>query len=114
MSNARGNYFYLDAVHNTGGSLRRGLTALEYLVGWGRATDAAGEPVSVVEYGRYVGVAHAQAYRHRACFLDAFPNDDIATTWAHVRRHLTGHEGDTIRSQAVFVGMLRRSKGPQS
>jgi hypothetical protein len=96
-------------------SMRTTMMALQYLVEWGRCSDAVGYPVAVEEYADRMEVSRAQAFRRQKAFRECFPKDDIETLWEIVRRHLGGRwKAAPFVSQAVLVASLAstRSKPP--
>jgi len=101
--------FFFDVAYSRCRSMRTSMLALEYLVGWGRATDHAQSPVDVESYAAFVGVSRAQAFRRQAAFRKCFPADDISVTWSHVKPILdeNGLESSPLITQAVHVGTFR-------
>lgn len=99
---------FFEVAYANCGSMRTALMALEYLVGWGRASDAAGWPQSVEEYAGFVGTSRSQAFRRQAAFRQCFPNDNIEVTWGVVRPNLDAQSSasKSMQMQAVLVGTL--------
>ena len=101
---------FFEVAYSRCRSMRTSMGALDYLVGWGRASDAAGRSVDVEEYAKFVGVSRSQAFRRQASFRACFPKDDIATTWAIVKSALDNDRNNATKStmqQAVIVGTFR-------
>jgi len=97
-------------------SMRTTMMALQYLVEWGRCSDAVGFPVEVEEYADRMEVSRAQAFRRQKAFRECFPKDEVTTVWEIVRPLLdeNGWRNRAFVSQAVYVGTLTclRSKLP--
>jgi hypothetical protein len=88
------------------------MSALTYLVEWGRATDALEHPVSVEEYAEHVGVSLSQAYRRQAAFRACFPDADLHARWLGVRPFLDQNSME-VRApiiQATYVATLAEAE----
>jgi hypothetical protein len=104
-------HFYFEVALGRTRSPRKALHALEYLVSWGRASDAAGRPLTVEEYQAVVGIGRSQAFRRQAMFRQAFPVDDVAAMWEIVRPVLDNEtpfaKEKSVTAQAWIVGTFR-------
>jgi len=105
---ARKARLFFEVAYSRCKSMRTAMMALEYLVGWGRASNAADFPQSVEEYCAFVGCSRSQGFRRQAAFRRCFPNDDLEATWRIVEPFVDkyGGESKSIQTQAVIVGTL--------
>src|ERR1700693_1100158 len=87
--------WFFDVAYSRCRSMRTSMLALEYLVGWGRASDAVDRPGTGEEYADFVKASRSQAFRRQAAFRKCFPADDIEKTWAIVRPLLDKNGADT-------------------
>lgn len=89
------------------------MSALTYLVEWGRATDALGHPVTVEEYAEHVSVSLSQAYRRQAAFRVCFPDVELHARWLGVRPFLDEHSMQ-VRAPIVQATYMATLAEPES
>lgn len=101
--------WFFDVAYSRCRSMRTSMLALEFLVGWGRASDAVERPVTVEEYAEFVGASRSQSFRRQAAFRQCFPADNMEKTWAIVKPFLdeAGLQASSITTQAMRVGSMR-------
>jgi hypothetical protein len=85
------------------------MTAMRYVVEYGRACDVEGQALTVEEYKEHVGVSLAQAYRRRAAFQTCFPKQSVESVWAIVKPLLDASnvKNSGPRAQAIFAGSIK-------
>jgi hypothetical protein len=85
------------------------MTALRFVVEYGRACDRIGEAITIERFADEVGCSRSQAFRRQAAFRTCFPKDDVLTLWDIVKPHLdaSNFRNEHPRAQAVFVGTIK-------
>jgi hypothetical protein len=85
------------------------ITALRFLVEYGRTCDRIGEEIEIEQFAEEVGVSRSQAFRRQAAFRKCFPKDDVLTLWEHVKPTLDSSTFSTLdpKMQAVFLASLK-------
>jgi len=85
------------------------MSALRFLVEYGRLCDRVGHAVVIEEYAIDVGLSRSQAFRRQAAFRTCFPKDDLQEMWRIVQPILdaSNFANEHPRAQAVFVGTIK-------
>jgi len=85
------------------------LTALRFLVEYGRTCDELGEEVTIDVYADHVGLSRSQGFRRQSAFRKCFPADDVLNVWRIVKPHLdrSSFSREAPAAQAVFVGAMK-------
>jgi len=87
------------AFKNAG--LRKGLRGATFLVCWGLALEAVGEPMNMHRYITYWQLSTATAYRDYEAFRLAFPGEETpGRLWVVIREQVSSRE----RAEAVGQG----------
>jgi hypothetical protein len=96
------------AIKNAG--LGQTLLAFDFMMGWGLASAyLEREPENIDEYAKVSEINRATAYRHRAAFLKAFPDEENPTRLNEVTGQAAMYR--QMMSSAKNLGkLLRESK----
>ena len=100
---------FLTLAYSRSKSVTTSLTALRFIIEYGRTCDVLEDVVSITTYADHVGLSVAQAYRRQAAFRTCFPKDDVLVVWKIVRPLLDASpfKNEAPAAQAVYVATLK-------